>query len=83
VTAVPPSRGQLIDIGGRRLRLVSAGPHAAAPIILLEAGAFGFSADWGVVQEKLPRRACARWPTTGRAWGFPTPRPVHATAKRS
>ncbi len=51
-------RGRLIDIGGRRLRLVAAGPEADAataqtPTVLLEAGAFGFSADWGVVQEKL------------------------------
>ncbi len=51
-------RGRLIDIGGRRLRLVAAGPApdpegAQTPTILLEAGAFGFSADWGVVQEKL------------------------------
>lgn len=44
----------MIDIGGRRLRLVAAGPDAAAtPTVLLEAGAFGFSADWGVVQDKL------------------------------
>lgn len=51
-------RGRMIDIGGRRLRLVEAGPPAdhvaaATPTVLLEAGAFGFSADWGVVQEKL------------------------------
>jgi pimeloyl-ACP methyl ester carboxylesterase len=51
-------RGRLIDIGGRRLRLVAAGPDAdpadaRTPTVLLEAGAFGFSADWGVVQEKL------------------------------
>jgi len=52
------ARGRMIDIGGRRLRLVAAGPDADAaergtPTILLEAGAFGFSADWGVVQETL------------------------------
>ncbi len=48
----------MVDIGGRRLRLVAAGPaadEAAAdtPTVLLEAGAFGFSADWGVVQARL------------------------------
>ncbi len=48
----------MVDIGGRRLRLVAAGPDADAapaktPTVLLEAGAFGFSADWGVVQERL------------------------------
>jgi pimeloyl-ACP methyl ester carboxylesterase len=51
-------RGRMIDIGGRRLRLVAAGPDAdpasaATPTVLLEAGAFGFSADWGVVQDRL------------------------------
>lgn len=54
------TRGRMIDIGGRRLRLVAAGPDADAaergtPTVLLEAGAFGFSADWGVVQEKLAK----------------------------
>jgi pimeloyl-ACP methyl ester carboxylesterase len=52
------ARGRLIDIGGRRLRLVEAGPpvdgpQTATPTVLLEAGAFGFSADWAVVQQKL------------------------------
>jgi pimeloyl-ACP methyl ester carboxylesterase len=55
VKASPFERGRMIDIGGRRLRLVEAGPAAKAgnPTVLLEAGAFGFSADWGVVQERL------------------------------
>jgi pimeloyl-ACP methyl ester carboxylesterase len=53
-----PERGRMIDIGGRRLRLVAAGPppdspQAATPTVILEAGAFGFSADWSVVQERL------------------------------
>lgn len=48
----------MVDIGGRRLRLVAAGPEAGSaaadtPTVLLEAGAFGFSADWGVVQARL------------------------------
>jgi alpha-beta hydrolase superfamily lysophospholipase len=46
-------RGDLIDIGGRRLRLVRAGPQNAEPVILLECGAFGCAADWAVVQERL------------------------------
>lgn len=54
MTPPPPARGRLIDIGGRRLRLVAAGPQRTeTPTILLEAGAFGFSADWGVVQDRL------------------------------
>ncbi len=50
-------RGRMIDIGGRRLRLVCAGPAATTkPIVILEAGAFGFAADWGVVQDQLAAR---------------------------
>ena len=43
----------MIDIGGRRLRLVREGPVGARPMILLEAGAFGFAADFGVLQPRL------------------------------
>ena len=47
-------RGERIDIGGRRLRVVREGVRApGAPLVLLEAGAFGFSADWAVVQDLL------------------------------
>lgn len=48
-------RGQLAEIGGaRRLRYVLAGPDSSArPLIVLEAGSFGFSADWAAVQAKL------------------------------
>jgi pimeloyl-ACP methyl ester carboxylesterase len=48
----------MIDIGcGRTLHAVLAGPsHSPEPLVVLEAGAFGFSADWAAVQEKLSRR---------------------------
>lgn len=46
-------RGDLIDIGGRRLRAVRAGPAAPAPLVVCEHGAFGCAADWAVVQERL------------------------------
>jgi pimeloyl-ACP methyl ester carboxylesterase len=46
-------RGELVDVGGHRLRVVRAGPAGAAPLILLEHGAFGCAADWAVVQERL------------------------------
>ena len=46
-------RGEMIDIGGRRLHLICEGLKGAGASVLLEAGAFGFSADFGVVQEKL------------------------------
>ena len=58
----PNPRGQMIDIGGRRLRIVCQGPAGATPTVILEAGAFGFAADFGTVQEKLAAagiRSCA------------------------
>ncbi|MDR3509964.1 MAG: alpha/beta fold hydrolase [Caulobacteraceae bacterium] len=52
IARTPPMRGEMIDVGGRRMRLVCEGPKGAGPTILFEAGAFGFAADWGVVQDK-------------------------------
>ena len=50
-------RGELVDIGaGRRMHLICEGPKGAGPTVLFEAGAFGFSADWGVVQERSVKR---------------------------
>lgn len=49
----PPLRGDLVDIGGRRLHIICEGPKGAGPTVVFEAGAFGFSADWGVVQERV------------------------------
>lgn len=45
-------RGERVDIGGRRLRVVRQGP-ADGPLVLLECGAFGCAADWAVVQQRL------------------------------
>lgn len=57
----PP--GRMIDIGGRRMHMVCAGPAASGrPTVLFESGAFGFSADWAVVQARLTAagvRSCA------------------------
>ena len=50
-------RGEKVDIGGRSLRIVRAGPAASdQPLIVCEHGAFGCAADWAVVQEKLAAR---------------------------
>jgi len=46
-------RGRLVDIGGRRLHVVQAGPPRARPLVVLEHGAYGCAADWAVVQERL------------------------------
>src|SRR5258706_14401530 len=60
----PRPRGQLYDVGGgRRLHMICQGPGAdRGATALMEAGAFGFSADWGAVQDKLAAegvRSCA------------------------
>src|SRR6185312_16509279 len=52
-------RGEMVDIGGRRLRMVRAGPASGRPLVVLEHGAFGCAADWAVVQEKLSAKGLA------------------------
>lgn len=44
------------DAGIRRMHLVRAGPQGARPTVLLEAGSFGLSVDWAVVQARLAAR---------------------------
>ena len=78
--APTPLRGQMVDIGGRSLRMVCEGPdrgQSAKPTVLLEAGAFGFSADWAVVQQKLADegvRSCA-YDRAGLGWSDLGPSP--------
>jgi pimeloyl-ACP methyl ester carboxylesterase len=67
----------MVDIGGRRLHLVRAGPPGGRPTVLLEAGSFGFSADWSVVQERLAARGVASiaYDRAGLGQSDPGPRP--------
>ena len=53
--AITGPRGRQVEIaGGRRLRAVPAGPDTSArPLVVLEAGSFGFSADWAAAQALL------------------------------
>jgi pimeloyl-ACP methyl ester carboxylesterase len=48
-------RGRRVEVApGRSIRIVTAGPAAAdRPLVLLESGSFGFSADWAAVQARL------------------------------
>ena len=73
-----PNRGHMVDIGGRRLRLVCEGPaDSAKPVVIMEAGAFGFAADFGVVQDRLAGqglRACA-YDRAGMGFSDPSPLP--------
>lgn len=52
----------MVDIGGRSLHLVCAGPKSAHPTVWFESGAFGIAADWAEVQRRLAEagmRSCA------------------------
>lgn len=73
----------MVDIGaGRRLHLVRAGPQAARPAVLLEAGSFGFSADWTVVQALLAERGLRSiaYDRAGLGHSDPGPAPRDGTA---
>lgn len=59
------------------MRLVRAGPAGARPAVLCESGAFGFAADWGVVQERLAQagfRSLA-YDRAGLGYSDPGPEP--------
>lgn len=76
-------RGERIDIGGRTLRLVCEGPsESGRPVVWLEAGAFGFSADFGDLQAALAARGfrvCA-YDRAGLGYSDPGPRPRDSQA---
>ena len=73
-----PRRGEMIDVGGRRMRIVCMGPqNSDKPVIILEAGAFGFAADFGTVQDQLTAkglRNCA-YDRAGMGFSDPSPKP--------
>ena len=74
----PPLRGRLVDIGGgRRMHIVCVGPRSDKPLVLLEAGLWGFSAAWDAVQTKLADvglRSCA-YDRAGLGYSDPGPEP--------
>ena len=76
-SGAPKPRGEMVDIGGRRLRMVCEGPAAAGPTVILESGAFGIAADWAVVQDRLAAlgmRSCA-YDRAGMGYSDPAPGP--------
>ena len=80
----PPPRGERVDIGGgRMMHVICAGPAKNdSPTVVFESGAFGFSADWGVVQEQLAGqdiRSCA-YDRAGLGFSDPGPSPRDSTA---
>jgi pimeloyl-ACP methyl ester carboxylesterase len=72
-----PFRGELIDIGGRNLRIVREGPAASSePTVLFEAGAFGGAAEWAVIQDKISARLrSVAYDRAGLGFSDPGPEP--------
>jgi pimeloyl-ACP methyl ester carboxylesterase len=74
----PPFRGEMVDIGGRRIRVVCEGPATSTrPLVIMESGIFGFAADWGEVQKGLTAaglRNCA-YDRAGLGFSDPGPGP--------
>jgi pimeloyl-ACP methyl ester carboxylesterase len=83
MTRHAPERGRMVDIGGRSLRIVCEGPKDGRfPTAVLEAGAFGFSADWAEVQAQLTTRgihSCA-YDRAGLGYSDAGPSPRDGTA---
>lgn len=78
-----PNRGEMVDVGGRRMRIVCMGPpFSDKPVIILEAGAFGLAADFGTVQDQLTAkglRNCA-YDRAGMGYSDPSPEPRDGVA---
>jgi pimeloyl-ACP methyl ester carboxylesterase len=74
----PEPRGRMVEVEpGRRMRLVCEG---AGPPVWLEAGAFGFAADWGAVQARLTAAGFRSYAydRAGLGWSDPGPQPRDA-----
>jgi len=73
----------MVDIGGRALRAVAAGPpHADRPLVVLEAGSFGIAADWAAVQAKLGAKGLRSlaYDRAGLGYSDPGPEPRDGAA---
>jgi len=66
----------MVDVGGRRLRVVRAGPAGRRPTVVLEHGAFGCAADWAVVQERLAAKGLASLAYDRAGLGYSDPGPI-------
>jgi pimeloyl-ACP methyl ester carboxylesterase len=76
-----PRRGSTVDIGGRSLRIVRAGPEGG-PLCILEHGAFGCASDWAVVQAQLAAKGVRSlaYDRAGLGDSDPGPTPRDGTA---
>lgn len=70
----PRAPGRLIDIGGRRLHVRDLG--AGSPVVVLEAGAGGWSSHWGALPDMLARHTrVLAYDRAGLGWSDPAPEP--------
>ncbi|MBL8771413.1 MAG: alpha/beta fold hydrolase [Phenylobacterium sp.] len=77
ISRLPKARGEMVDIGGRQLRLVCEGAKGASPTVWMESGAFSGAADFAAIQQKLAARglrSCA-YDRAGMGYSDPGPRP--------
>jgi len=77
-------RGRMVEVaGGRSLRAVTEGPSSSQrPLVLLEAGSFGFSADWAAVQARLTAEGLRSlaYDRAGLGWSQPASEPRDSQA---
>jgi pimeloyl-ACP methyl ester carboxylesterase len=66
----------MIEVGGRATHAIRAGAGGSGPLTVLEAGAFGFSADWAAVQAKLAARGIPSLAYDRAGLGFSEPGPA-------
>ena len=72
-----PAPGRMVDLGGWRLHLHCTGERRPGqPVVILEAGAGGFSVDWSLVQPEASRfaRVCS-YDRAGMGWSELGPHP--------
>ena len=72
-----PPRGTLIDVDGRKQRLVCQGQAVAGvPIVVFESGIYSGAADWGFIQPEVAKggRTCS-YDRAGMGWSQPSNNP--------
>lgn len=72
-----PPRGTLIEVDGRKQRLVCEGEvRPGEPVIIFESGAYSAAADWGYLQPEVAKtsRTCS-YDRAGMGWSEPSKAP--------
>jgi pimeloyl-ACP methyl ester carboxylesterase len=73
----PPPRGILVDVDGRKQRIVCEGQaKAGVPLVVFESGIYSGSADWGYIQPEVAKggRTCS-YDRAGLGWSQPSTNP--------